>query len=74
MSQAKIVRRQIHGPYPKSGNFGTQKKYWKWSLYVGNKLILPNMHKKSDCVKCARDMGVIGTIAIETIELEKTTA
>jgi hypothetical protein len=64
---AKLIKTEVHGPYPKNGNVTTQAKTFRWSLVVGSKIVLPMQSRKSDCVECAREMGIAGALPIETV-------
>ena len=64
---ARLIKQEVNGPYPKNGNVTTQAKTFRWSLIVDGRNILPMQARKSDCVECARDMGIVGTLPIETV-------
>jgi hypothetical protein len=69
---AKLIKTEVRGPYPKNGNVTTQAKTFRWSLVVGGKNVLPMQARKSDCVECAREMGIAGTLPIETVLMARS--
>ena len=71
---AKLIKTEVRGPYPKNGNVTTQAKTFRWSLVVGGKIVLPMQARKSDCVECAREMGIAGILPIETVLMVRSVA